>query len=88
MFGIALAIGDLAGCELSEAEVRSCVIGGFDLGLPLTMMSIMGWIVLALLPFMALTLGIGCLWAAVRIGRHVRRIVRARGGQHSTDASR
>ncbi len=88
MFGIALAVGNLAECELSEAEVRPCVIGGFDLGLPLTVMSVMGWIVLALLPFMALTLGIGRLWAAVRIRRHVRHAVRAQSAQHPTDASR
>ena len=88
MFGIALAVGDLAGCDLSEAEVRPCVIGGIDFGLPLTMMSVMGWVVLALLPFMALTLGIGSLRAAVRIGRHVRHAVRAQSAQHPTDASR
>lgn len=72
-FAIALIIGNGAGCTLSENDVHPCVIAGIDLGLPLTLMALMGWVVIAMLPFMALTLVAGVVWGCVRIGLTWRR---------------
>ncbi|WP_204262992.1 hypothetical protein [Methylobacterium sp. BTF04] len=77
-FALALAIANFTGCELSENDVRPCVVAGLDIGLPLTLMGLMGWLVIALLPFMALTLLAGAAWGFVRLIVAWRRSIRTR----------
>ena len=87
-FGIALSVGTLAGCERSEATVRPCVIARLDFGLPLTLMGIMGWFVVALLPLMALTLLIGVLWGGLRLAGAMWAAVRSsRAGRGRSPAA-
>lgn len=67
-----MVVGDLAGCQLSEAGVRPCVIAGIDAGGPLAMMFIMGWLAIALVPFMAVTLILSVIVIGAAVWRHVR----------------
>ncbi|WP_244936685.1 hypothetical protein [Methylobacterium currus] len=53
---LSLAIARLTGCEVNEARANPCRVAGLDIGGLLYRMMVMGWLVLPLLPFMALTL--------------------------------
>jgi hypothetical protein len=52
---LCLAVARLTGCEVNEATANPCRVAGLDIGGQLYRMMVMGWLVLPLLPFMALT---------------------------------
>lgn len=79
-FALALLAAGLTGCVLSESAMNPCVIAGVDFGPPLTLMALMGWVVIAMLPFMALTLVVGLGWGLVRLVLVWRRARQARHG--------
>lgn len=85
LFATALIVANAAGCQLNEARVMPCVIAGIDFGAPLTMMGIMGWLVLALLPFMALTLVGRVGWGAVLLIKAARRAAARRAAEFGPD---
>ncbi|KMO36042.1 hypothetical protein VQ03_21230 [Methylobacterium tarhaniae] len=69
---LSLVVARLTGCEVNEARANPCPIAGIDIGPLLYRMMVMGWFVLPLLPFMALTLiggAVAGLVALVRIWR-------------------
>ncbi|MCS6468918.1 hypothetical protein NX871_02925 [Burkholderia thailandensis] len=43
-------VADAAGCELNEAAVHPCLIGGIDFGEALYAMGVLGWLMLGSLP--------------------------------------
>lgn len=73
-----MVVGDFAGCQLSEAGVRPCMIAGIDVGGPLAVMFVMGWLAIALVPFMAVTLILSVIVIGVAVWRRVRQRVRPR----------
>lgn len=62
---LALVVARLTGCAVDEGGVHPCRIAGIDIGRLLYRMMVMGWLVLPLLPFMALT-AIGGVVAGVK----------------------
>ncbi len=53
---LSLAVARLTGCEVNEARAHPCRVAGIEIGGLLYTMMVMGWLVIPLLPFMALTL--------------------------------
>lgn len=53
---LSLVLARLTGCEVNEARANPCRIAGIDIGGLLYSTMVMGWVVIPLLPFMALTL--------------------------------
>lgn len=61
---LSLVVARLTGCTVNEARAQPCRIAGLDIGGLLYTLMMMGWLVIPLLPFMALTL-IGAVAAGV-----------------------
>lgn len=70
-----MVVGDLAGCQLGEAGVQPCTIAGIDVGGPLAMMFVMGWLAIALVPFMVVTLILSVIVIGLAMWRRVRQRV-------------
>ncbi len=72
LFAAGLGLAHLTGCRVDEANTYPCPLAGFDVGGLLYALLMMGWLLIPLLPFMALTLllvlGLG-LAALVRAWR-------------------
>ena len=51
-------VADANGCQVNEAYVQPCVVLGADLGALLYTMGVLGWLMLATIPFGALALGL------------------------------
>lgn len=83
-FALALLAASLTGCLLSKGAVHPCIVAGIDFGPPLTLMALMTWVVIALLPFMALTLVVGLGWGLVRLVLVWRLARQARHGRGPT----
>ena len=66
---LSLALARLTGCEVNEGRANPCRVAGLDLGSLLYRMLVMGWLVLPLLPFMALTLIGGAVAGLVALVR-------------------
>ncbi|MET7241837.1 hypothetical protein ABZT49_00555 [Methylobacterium sp. EM32] len=66
---LSLAIARLTGCEVNEGRANPCRIAGLDIGGALYAMMVMGWLVLPLLPFMALSLVGGAVAGIVALVR-------------------
>ncbi|MGE7414680.1 hypothetical protein [Methylobacterium tarhaniae] len=64
LFVLSLVVTRLTGCTVNEARAQPCRIAGLDIGGLLYTLMMMGWLVIPLLPFMALTL-IGAAVAGV-----------------------
>ncbi len=60
---LGLGLARLTGCRVDEAGKYPCPIAGFDLGGLLHALTMMGWFVIPMLPFMLLTLLYG-IWRA------------------------
>lgn len=59
---ITYTIADTAGCQVNEGGINACMIAGLDWGGALYTMGMMGWFMLATLPFGA---GALLIWALV-----------------------
>lgn len=69
MLALGLGLAFLTGCRVDEGSRHPCVVCGFDLGGLLYTLTMMGWLMIPMLPFMALSIlfGVGAgLWALVR----------------------
>lgn len=62
---IVYLVADANGCRVDEAGIYPCVVFGIDLGGLLAFMGIMGWLMLATIPFGGMAL---MLWCVVLIG--------------------
>lgn len=69
---IAILVSSIADCRLDEGSAHPCVILGVDLGNLLYSFAVSGWLMLATLPFMALTVLIWLARALVLVARRVR----------------
>ncbi|KMO41300.1 hypothetical protein VQ02_06020 [Methylobacterium variabile] len=56
LLALSLIVTRLTGCQVNEARAHPCRIAGIDIGGTLYTMMVMGWLVIPLLPFMALSL--------------------------------
>ncbi|TGE01753.1 hypothetical protein [Methylobacterium nonmethylotrophicum] len=56
LLAVALILARLTGCEVNEARSNPCRVAGLDIGGLLHTMMVTGWLVIPLLPVMALTL--------------------------------
>ncbi|WP_407529196.1 hypothetical protein [Methylobacterium oryzisoli] len=69
LFAAGLSLAGLTGCPVNEAQVQPCRVAGIDIGGLLYGLTMMGWIVIALLPVMLLTLLAGLVGGAVALWR-------------------
>lgn len=69
LFATGLALAGLTGCPVNEAGVQPCPVAGFDIGGLLHGLTMMGWIVIALVPLMLLTLLAGLAGAFLALWR-------------------
>ncbi|AGK48806.1 hypothetical protein BTI_3316 [Burkholderia thailandensis MSMB121] len=69
-------VADAAGCELNEAAVHPCLIGGIDFGETLYAMGVLGWLMLGSLPVGGLLL---TGWAIALLVHLRRRCAMRRG---------
>lgn len=56
LFATGLALAHLTGCRVDEAGIYPCPVVGHDIGDLLFTLLMMGWLLIPLLPFMALAL--------------------------------
>lgn len=56
LFALGFGLAHLTGCRVDEGSVHPCLVAGLDIGGLLYALLIMGWLVIAALPFMLLTL--------------------------------
>ncbi|GAB6841015.1 hypothetical protein HNR00_004505 [Methylorubrum rhodinum] len=69
LLALGLGLAFLTGCHVDEGSRHPCVICGLDLGGLLYTLTMMGWLMIPMLPFMVLTLLVGLgsgMWALVR----------------------
>ncbi|WP_287091388.1 hypothetical protein [Methylobacterium sp.] len=55
-FAAGAALTSLTGCQVNEANTYPCPVAGHDIGELLYGLMMTGWVLIAFLPFMALTL--------------------------------
>ena len=78
---LAYAIAEPNGCRVDEAGVYPCIVNGADIGGLLAFMALLGWLMLATIPFGAMAL---LLWAVVLVAHLIyRRTKAARSGSSS-----
>jgi len=69
LLALGLGLAFLTGCRVDEGSRHPCPICGLDLGGLLYTLTMMGWLMIPMLPFMALSIlfGVGAgFWALVR----------------------
>jgi hypothetical protein len=72
LFAAGFGLAHLTGCRVDEARTYPCPVAGHDIGGLLYGLLMMGWLLIPLLPFMALTLllvlglGLAALYRAWR----------------------
>lgn len=69
LLALGLALTFLTGCHVDEGSRHPCVICGLDIGGLLYALTMMGWLMIPLLPFMLLTALLvvgGQVWSLVR----------------------
>jgi hypothetical protein len=73
---IAGGIAGVLGCTLNEGGVYPCPFMGHDLGEPLVVMFVLGWLAFATLPFGLIAFGVWfatlCIYVSVRWRRRRR----------------
>lgn len=65
LLALGLGLAFVTGCPVDEGSRHPCVVCGFDIGGLLHTLTMMGWLMIPLLPFMALTILVG-LWSGIR----------------------
>ena len=70
---LAYLVGDAHGCTVNEAAIHPCIVMGVDVGAALAYMGILGWLMLATIPFGAVAL---VVWLIVLVFNYA--IYRAR----------
>ncbi|KQT59679.1 hypothetical protein ASG52_20035 [Methylobacterium sp. Leaf456] len=65
LLALGLGLAFLTGCHVDEGSRHPCVICGLDLGGLLYTLTMMGWLMIPMLPFMLLTILAG-LWFGLR----------------------
>lgn len=73
LFATGLGLAHLTGCRVDESRSHPCPVAGFDLGGLLYTLLMMGWLLIPLLPFMALTLLLGAGTGLLALYRRWRR---------------
>ncbi|WP_232629917.1 hypothetical protein [Methylobacterium sp. Leaf118] len=69
LLGLGLALARLTGCPVDEGSRHPCRICGLDIGGLLYTLTMMGWLMIPMLPFMLLTAGLAVgtgIWALVQ----------------------
>ncbi|WP_298959670.1 hypothetical protein [uncultured Methylobacterium sp.] len=67
MLALGLALAHLTGCRVDEAGRSPCVVAGLDIGGLLHTLTVMGWLVIPMLPFMLISLLLGLGAGAVAL---------------------
>ncbi|MEE7447964.1 hypothetical protein MRF4_09095 [Methylobacterium radiotolerans] len=80
-FAVGIALTSLTGCTVNEAGTRPCPVDGHDIGDLLYALTMTGWLLIPLLPFMALTLLLTVLQGLLMVVEAWRRRRRASRGR-------